>query len=419
MKFFVAIVFALFLGGSLAQAQELVHPSEVLNVQTVPRDGAIDISWDESTDADGVVIGYKIYYGTSPVLTGDDSYDDEIMVNSQTTYTLEGLTNDVEYFMAITAVDDEENQSETYSEEISATPMGTGEEVLEEEPPLDTEVIEVSLENTGAVDNLSPTILSVTPMSLRSFKITFSEAILFAPGSQPFVLYDSETFVILKASSIEPSTGGTNEVTIQLKAPGMEAGKNYLITVTFSAEDIDGNKFASGKGDSLEFIAQMGPSEDGPVETLPVEEILDDPVNEETFSSAPLVDTKAPFDATNLKVDTSLSQSEGVVRLQWDKSLDLDEDVIDQVLYTRINLGAWDEGYSLGKDLDDLDFEVQPSASYEVRLVTIDQSGNRSNGLVQTFSTTLAKSGPESSVAALGALILVLAGWTMSRRRWA
>ncbi len=56
--------------------------------------------------------------------------------------------------------------------------------------------------------------------------------------------------------------------------------------------------------------------------------------------------------------------------------------------------GNWDNGYSIGKDLEEMVFDVQKNKDYQIKIVTLDKDGNRSNGATATFSTeTLATSG--------------------------
>jgi len=77
-------------------------------------DGAVYLSWDATTDSD--LEGYNIYYGTA---TG--VYGAPVTIGVLETYTLSGLTNGTEYFIALTAVDITGNES-AYSLEVTETP---------------------------------------------------------------------------------------------------------------------------------------------------------------------------------------------------------------------------------------------------------------------------------------------------------
>jgi hypothetical protein len=106
-------------------------------------------------------------------------------------------------------------------------------------------------------------------------------------------------------------------------------------------------------------------------------------------------------------IDSTRLRGEDLVVLNWDRSLDLDNDVADQVLYTKIGLGEWDTGFSIGKNLNTIEFEVITEQNYEIKLVTVDLAGNESLGISTSFSTKLSKSGSGGFVIALSVAILV------------
>jgi hypothetical protein len=74
---------------------------------------AVDLAWDANTEPD--LAGYKIHYGTA---SGD--YSHTIDVGNITTYTLTGLEEGVTYYLAATAYDDDDNESD-YSDELVHT----------------------------------------------------------------------------------------------------------------------------------------------------------------------------------------------------------------------------------------------------------------------------------------------------------
>lgn len=141
MKHKNLLFFALTILGIFMTSVTLAYsvPEEVTNVQFTVDEGKARISWDAADDADGIVIGYKIYYGTTSVQNIGDQYDDEITVpGNLTTTILEALEPGVQYFLGITAIDDEENQSENYSPEISVLiPVGNTTPDIPEEPVID------------------------------------------------------------------------------------------------------------------------------------------------------------------------------------------------------------------------------------------------------------------------------------------
>jgi len=83
----------------------------------IPGNGVAYLSWTPSTGA----VGYYVYYGTSSGI-----YDNSVDVGNITEdYALEGLTNNMIYYIAVTAIDGEGNES-GYSEEITVVPTLSG-----------------------------------------------------------------------------------------------------------------------------------------------------------------------------------------------------------------------------------------------------------------------------------------------------
>ena len=68
------------------------------------------MAWDPNTETD--LAGYRIYYGTA-----SRTYGDPIDVGNVTTYTLNGLTPGVTYYIAATAYDTADHES-YYSNEV-------------------------------------------------------------------------------------------------------------------------------------------------------------------------------------------------------------------------------------------------------------------------------------------------------------
>lgn len=279
-------------------------PDEVKNVTATEVDGNIQLRWDAGSSPDDVITGYRIYFGTKSVKTAEDYYDSQIEVNAQTTYSFENLTAGTPYYFAITAIDSQENESATYSPEISFTLPS--EEIVEE-------------------------------------------------SSEPEVQEDKENVV-------EETTPVVEETETPKEEP-VEQPQN-----------------------------------------------IETPFGEGNVSAAESSDNIAPLDASSLQINTDNIKSENKVTLTWTKSRDLDYDVSDQVLFVRVGSGQWDTGRSLGADLEIIDLDVEANQSYEVKIVTIDESDNESVGITETFSTNLTESGPASMVSlfiAIGALFIL------------
>jgi hypothetical protein len=76
----------------------------------------VDLAWDPNTEPD--LAGYQVYYGTE---SGEYIYF--IDVGNTTTYRLDGLLDGVTYYIAVTAYDIAENESD-YSNEVAYNSEG-------------------------------------------------------------------------------------------------------------------------------------------------------------------------------------------------------------------------------------------------------------------------------------------------------
>jgi len=261
-------------------------PDEVSGVTAnVNEQGKIMLEWEPGNSVEDVIIGYNIYYGTRSVQTVDDFYDDQVFVSAQTSYVFDTLDPQNVYYFAVTAIDSQENESATYSPEISFS-ADPDAKPAEEPEPLPEPVIEEPI--------IDPVDIDITD---------------------------------------EP---------------------------------------------------------DVPVEEEPLFEAPGD------VEAAPIEDHLPPLDASQVQVDASSIKSDNKIRLTWTKSINIDGDVQDQVLFLKKGHESWDGGRSLGKDLEAIELDVEPNQNYSVRIVTIDRSGNESRGATLTFSTHLAESGPQS-----------------------
>ena len=93
-------------GGSqllYAQSPDALNPSDVENLQAVASDGEITLSWDPATDNVGVT-DYKIFIGTNPVKSSEDSYNlPSTSTGNVTNYTVKNLTNGQTYYFSAAA----------------------------------------------------------------------------------------------------------------------------------------------------------------------------------------------------------------------------------------------------------------------------------------------------------------------------
>ena len=88
-------------------------PSPPVITNTNVADKRITVAWNNSPESD--VAGYKVYYGTTP-----GNYSNTILVGNATTYTTNTLAEGYTYYFAVTAYDNNNNES-GYSAEVHET----------------------------------------------------------------------------------------------------------------------------------------------------------------------------------------------------------------------------------------------------------------------------------------------------------
>jgi len=124
---------------SEGQNGETEGPSQVTGVDTNSiGETSLVLTWDEATSDSGTIIGYKIHYGTSSVQDTGDSYDNVVEVEANPlSYAFTNLITNQTYYFAVTAIDEELNESQEFSEEVSV--------ILEEIP---FQALRVDIERT-------------------------------------------------------------------------------------------------------------------------------------------------------------------------------------------------------------------------------------------------------------------------------
>jgi hypothetical protein len=471
-RWFGAFVVSLVLP-VVAAAQTLIPPSDVRNVTAEALDSSVQLNWDPATD-DGSIFSYKVHYGVNSVTQAGDTYDQEVLTgSSDTAYLVTNLLNDNTYYFAVTAVDDQGLESELYSVEVEATPLeavdpSAGAPILQSAAHIEqtkilvvmsepvqvddpTSAFEVVEDFTGARINVLNTqvnsqnvtlfvdanallpndIYRVTatvgvtdldgnPVSsgvVDSVEFTAQSGFEVAPPPPPVEdpaeeEEEDETLLEEEDESPEPIISDetpTNPEPDDLDTFFLDDSRGSSDTADFLDSLLDPENPINNLETGNDLISE---EDDSPVAQLPAEETQTP--SGDGLSAAP--DQIPPQDARNLSADASTASS-GQVTVRWDKAVDLDNDIKDQVLYTRVGLGDWDQGLSLGKDVTQTTVAVVPNQNYQIRLVTVDTSNNESFGAAFEFSTTLNQSGGGggtvialSVLAALGLMFLFAGG---------
>lgn len=93
-------------------------PSQVFGVIGFGSDQRVTLVWEAATD-DGTIDHYNIYYGLDPA----NLTESVETADAATTWYVPGLENGKEYFFAVTAVDNDGNESAEWSELVNAIPF--------------------------------------------------------------------------------------------------------------------------------------------------------------------------------------------------------------------------------------------------------------------------------------------------------
>ena len=227
--------------GSLVFAQDgpadIELPSDVENVEAVPGDSMVNLSWDVATDNVGVE-GYKVYYGQESVTGQGGKYQYALEVGDVIEYDVKNLVNGGTYYFAVTAYDAAGN-------EVEATPQVAPSEEVSEPLPLGD-------------DGRAPTVKSAEGYSNVQIKVVFSEPVVLpAEGSQTtFFVEDNLTGEFLPLLDAEVMQNDKKVVVIET-AP-QDSDSEYILTAGFTIQDVYGNQVRSGTSDTATFIGGEG-----------------------------------------------------------------------------------------------------------------------------------------------------------------
>ncbi len=207
-------------------------PSDVENLEAFAGEESVNLSWDMATD-NVLVTGYKIYYGVESVTGDSGEYTfDPIETDDDISYELTGLTADITYYFAITALDATGNESEYYSNEVSATPVAA---ILDE-----------------VADTEAPYMVEAISVDKMTAEISFSEEVdLPTDAANAFSIIGLENDEELEV--LDAYTSDENQSVVIVTTGTQEAGVSYMITVNTSVTDKTGNAVVSGTLDSAVF----------------------------------------------------------------------------------------------------------------------------------------------------------------------
>jgi len=133
---------------------KLILYSFIISIVTIQTSYAasLNLAWDANSEED--LAGYKVYYGTS---TGN--YGEPIDVGNITEYELSVLNEGTTYYIALTAYDNSDNESEKSDEENGVA----------QSPPSTTTSVVSTTTTTTAADTQAPTINITAPTSSSTY----------------------------------------------------------------------------------------------------------------------------------------------------------------------------------------------------------------------------------------------------------
>lgn len=144
--------------------------------------------------------------------------------------------------------------------------------------------------------------------------------------------------------------------------------------------------------------------------------VLDDFQEEALLNDEDEFFSSAPESVKNISIDASTLLEKGFVVLKWDPLADVRNDISDQVLYTREDDSEWDEGYSIGKYINEVELEVDQNKNYEVKILTLDMDGNVLEKAVISFPTQLVSTGFGTVISFIFAFMIVVCFYIRTRR---
>lgn len=372
----IVLVFSVLVSSVFAVA-DTMPPTDVSNLEAVAGDGEVRLSWDVATDNVGVS-GYRVYYGLESVTSEGGQYAFESNAGDAISHTVADLENGVEYFFAVTAYDEQGNESVNYSLEASATPMKATVDAVQP-------VVEGD-------DGRSPTVLSSESYSATQIKVEFSEAVSL-PSVSPenaFLVEDNLTGDFLEVIGAEVLEDD-NKVVI-LETLTQEVGTEYIITAGITVEDLYGNSIRSGTSDTATFLGSDGPyipvnEADVIPMPAPAVEGTDTPTETPEVVELEIEDILAPEEITEFLSELN----DSIVVLTW--TVSVSEDVVEQVLYKSEDGEDYAEIAVLPPLASEYELEdLVEGITYFFKLTSKDSAGNESEGVV--IEVALPETGP-------------------------
>lgn len=284
---FAVFIFSLAMPAVMAQGSDFipdasnevaladtVMPTDVENLTATAGNAKVILSWDVASDND-IVAGYKIYYGTASVTADGGEYNLGVIdAGNVIEYSVSSLVNDTKYYFAVTAYDPAGNESENYSYEVSAKPVG----------------------ESG--DSVAPTVAKAEALNKYNVLVTFSEPVTLPAqnSAEAFSIIEDGSGIALQVLSAANNLNDVTGKSILLTTAKLTGGVNYILTAGIQIQDKEGNPIESGTSDTALFVGtDKEPAAFGAAE--------------ETIASAdmqpPMVESAIAVDSTHILIKFS------------------------------------------------------------------------------------------------------------------
>ncbi|MGB9700610.1 MAG: InlB B-repeat-containing protein [Thermodesulfobacteriota bacterium] len=222
----------------------------ILALYSVGFAAQIRIAWDPNTESD--LAGYKVYYGTS-----SRNYGTPIDVGNVTTYTIGNLAAGQTYYIAVTAYDTSNNESD-YSNEVSGPATEGTQSYTVTTNPSGLQIVVDGTTYTapytftwvvGSSHTISVSSPQSGPSGTRYVYSSWSDSgaqshTITAPSASTTYTANFTTQYSL-TTSVNPSGGGSISVSPSSSGGWYNSGQNVQVTATASS----GYTFSGWSGD--------------------------------------------------------------------------------------------------------------------------------------------------------------------------
>jgi hypothetical protein len=389
------------------------------------KDNGIFVDWQKSTNIDGSKIDTYYVYLSDQELNEDLGFSFYEEVNNKTEHLFSSFNDqDLEigqtYFIAVTAVNNEGEESSNYSkiESIEFQKIKSSETEKSPEPENDETIIEPENiqeelnqtetlnSNNPEINNLDLQLLNAKALNEKLVEISFNKNVKL-PNNYYNAFYlekNNQEIEILKMENLE------NKVLLTTKN-SLNPNNTYKITVLSGLSDLENNPIKSGFLDSLSFTGSNLPANNSSDDFFEPNIIDSDKIEvnenqENLHNSAPEEekDTTPPEDVSNFRANYKYNEKNEKfdVNLSWTPSKNTEKDLIYHNLAT--NNGQKE---IVAKNLTKYTKNLSGGKKYTFKISTVDENNNESEG--KETSIILPETGPALVLAFITIISLFVA----------